>query len=1102
MQRNVMRLAALLAVGFLTAPVSDLHAQATQSTILGSVRDATGAVVPAAEVTIKNQGTNVERHMQTDEIGDYRIAGLEAGFYQVTVAIAGFNTFVQTDVDVNSAQIKRVNAVLEVGDIATTVTVEGGTSQVETETVTLSNIKTSRDYTQLPLSIFGRGWANITNVTAGVQSNSGFEVNGARDSANAFTSDGISTGSFVNSRNSPNGFSGEIEVLQEVKIMTSNNSAEYGQVAQFAAITKSGSNDLHGSLYWGNFNSEFSARRWQDRQPPSFINHNMFAITNGGPVRLPGVYDGRNKTFYFFSYGGARFRTGSRNQFSVPTPAFRNGDFSALADNSLADSDKIPLVDPLSGDPFANNTIPGSRMSGVTKAVQDLIYPDPNQTGRGAYGLIQNYTADPGFRFDSDVYSIRLDHTISNKNTVFARMGRTANNRDTSLGRLKNGFGSSNRQNIPGRSLVISDTHIFNPTLVNELKLGFSRDFRKSRDALFGQDVISQIGLQGIGNPTNDPAISGMPEFSFSGALGFAGTNGGSNDNSRAENEYQFIDNLSWYRGRHNIKLGFSISRMQINDQRKNRALRGSFNFNDEFSGLAYGDFLLGFPLRSVRTLARPNAYVRGWRQGFYIQDDFKVNSKMTFNIGMRYERQPPWVDRFDRLFTFDPNTGSLVTAGTSLPTDLIPAVAATLPIVTSSEAGLPTRGLMRTDNNNWNPRVGLAIRPFGDATTVFRLGYGLYTQMIPGLRGLDATGGPWQSTETFIAERGNPSINFPNPFQTSSNFSSFQSINASASSRLVNERTQQWNASVGRQIWGMALDVAYVGTKGSNLPVRDDLNLLRPSTIPFSSSRRPFPQFGLARFTHSAGSSIYHGLNIQADRRMSKGMYFNVNYTLAKALTDVSLRGASPVPQQNQYRRFLERADDTNIRRQQLRFSYIYELPFGRGKRFGGSLPTVANHIVGGWQISGITTLVTGQRRSAAFSGSDAANTNQRNGRPDRIGNGNFDADIMRDNIAAGRPIFDQAAFVRPEAGRGSFGNSARNILTGPGAATWNMVLAKNFLLKNERAKLQFRWEMFNAFNRPNFSFPNRNIQSGGFGLVTRAGRGRNMLFGLRLDY
>ena len=262
-----------------------------------------------------------------------------------------------------------MDAPLEVGEVAVNVEVQGGgISQVETETATLSNLKSGREYTQLPLSPFGRGWLNVTGVVAGAQTSSGIEVNGARDMANNFTSDGVSVNDPISSRQTANGFSGEIEVLQEVKIMTANNSAEYPQVAQFAAVTKSGENTPHGSLDRGNFNSNFSARSWADSSAPSFTNHNMFSVTNGGPVYIPEVYDGRNKTFYFFSYGGARYRAGNRLRFLSPPPLSVRAIF--LSGGSNHD------FDPQSGQPFPSNQIPSNRISPVSRAVSDLVYSE------------------------------------------------------------------------------------------------------------------------------------------------------------------------------------------------------------------------------------------------------------------------------------------------------------------------------------------------------------------------------------------------------------------------------------------------------------------------------------------------------------------------------------------------------------------------------------------------------------------------------------------------------------------------------------------------------------------------------------------------------
>lgn len=1093
MKSRLASITAMIVFGFLGH--NSLSGQAIQSSILGVVTDSAGGSIPGATVTIRNEGTNFARTARTDESGSFRVGGLETGFYQVTVTAAGFKTFSQTRIDVASAQVKRIDAQMEVGDVATTLTVEGGTSQVETETVTLSNLKTSRDFAELPMSVFGRAWANITNVTAGIQSTNGYEVNGARDTANNFTADGISVNDMVSSRNTANGFSGDIEAFQEIKILTANTSAEYAQVAQFMAVSKSGTNAPHGAFYWGNFNSATQARSWADRQPVSFTNHNMFAASGGGPVVIPKVYNGKDRTFFFGSYSGARYRIGNRTYSIVPTPAMRQGNFSAL--NGL-----ITIVDPLNNrTPFANNTLPANRLSSISQKAQDLLFPDPNQPGQGIYGMTQNFYADPGGAYDSNVYSVRVDHKISDRNLLFARLGRTATNGDTYPGPLKEGYGSSTLSNIPGVSMVVSDTHTFSPALVNEFKLGFNRTYSESLDYNFGKDVQSQLGIKGIDNPGNDPAISGMPLFSFGGAIPIAASNN-RNQAYTAQNTYQVIDNVSWYRGRHNIKFGFDMRRLQVNNQNKPLTIRGTYTFDDRLSGLAYANFLLGYLSGATRGIARPNAYTRSTFTGFYVQDDFKLHRRLTLNYGLRYEYQTPWVEKFDRMFTFDPATGSMVTAGSSIPGDLVPAVAATLPIRTAKDAGLPLRSLMNSDGNNFSPRLGLAYRPFGDATTVIRAGYGLYSQFWPGLLGQNATGGPWQSTESFILENANvPAIRFPEPFATTSTFAGIQTISG-LSANFPNERTHQWNLSVGRQILGMAVDIGYVGTRSLMLPYSEDLNLLRPSTTPFSAARRPYPRFNSASLAQTGASSSYHGLTLQADRRMSRGLWFNVNYTWAKGMTDTSLNGYTGGIQQNQYQRYLERSDDPALRRQQFRFSYVWDMPVGRGRKALGSIPRALDFVIGGWQLAGITTLLTGARLSPSYSNADPAYTNQFSGRPDRSGNGNFDSGQMRGLIETGKPIFSLGDFPLPATGRGYYGNSARMVLTGPGTATWNMGIHKNWRIFAEQAQVQFRWEMHNAFNRPNYSAPNLNIQSGSFGLVTTAGSGRAMLFGARVDF
>lgn len=1072
-------------------------AQTTQSTILGSVRDSSGAVVRGATVEVVNNGTRFSRSVTTDEQGDFRVSNLEPGRYSVTVTATGFQRWLQSEVNLDSNQIRRVDAEVVVGEITNTVTVTAESSALATETATLSNIKAGREFTQLPLSIFGRGWANITNVTAAVQSANGqFVVNGARDTANNFTSDGVAVNDIVSSRNQPNGFQMEVESFREVKVQTANNSAEFAQVAQFIGVSKAGENNFHGSLYWGNFNRYFSARSFFDRTKPSFVNHNMFAASLGGPVRLPKKvfgpfgYDGRDKTFFFFSYGGARYVEGARTFVSVPTEAFRNGDFSAIAN-------QVTIKDPETGLPFAGNRIPTNRINAVSRAFQELLYPNPNRVhpDLGNFGVNGNYTVDPGFNFNSDVYNMRVDQKLSDRNTMFVRYGLTQTNQDISGGLLNNGLDGRSVGNVPGKTVVIADTHTFGPKLVNEFRLGYNFLQFINSNATLGTDIIGRLGLQGVSNPNNDAFLKAIPGFSFTRFRGAAGAN----FNNQRQHTFQLNDSLTWQSGRHTIKFGGDIRRYQINDYSRPNNERGSFSFDDRLSGFDYANFLLGLPSAVSSAIPRPGAYTRSTQSAAYFQDDLRLNQKLTINYGIRYEYQTPWVDKFDRRFGFDRPTGSLIVAGNSIPTDLVPELKATLKIITATQAGLPERSLVKADRNNWNPRVGLAYRPFADSKTVVRLGYGWYTSMLPGLLSFRGTGGPWQTNYSYSLINNQPTMRFPNPFTGNQGFGGVTNISV-VNPELPAERAQQWNLSVGREIWGTAIDVAYVGTKTSNIPFSTNLNLLPPSTTAFSPARRPYSQFNSVLVLEAGGQAIFHGLTIQADRKLGRGLYFNANYAFGKALTDVELRGSDPGFQQNQYSRFLERGPDTNVRKHQMRFSYIYELPIGRGYRFLANLNRVGNAILGGWQLNGITRMVSGQYLNPTFSGVDPANTNQFSGRPDRIGDGNI-GDI-RNRVKAGLPMWDVTAFVRPQAGRGSYGNSGRWVLVGPGQQVWNAGLSKNFYLTEGGARFQFRWELFNAFNHANFSNGNTDITAGNFGRSGSGGAARTMLFGARVDF
>jgi len=1096
----------LILCSLATGIVQPCFAQSVQGTILGVVRDQKGAVIPGAMVQVINRDTSFTRTVTTDATGHYRVPGLEPSTYAVEVTFKGFKKWQSDPFSLVVNQIRRIDAKLQVGSTTTTVTVSAGAgTAVETETASTSTLHTSREFAELPMSIYGRSFVNIAKNTAALQNANGqYVVNGATDHSNNFTLDGVSTMDMGNTRVSPDNFDIDVDGIQALKVQTANNSAEYGQVAQFTAYSKAGTNQYHGSLYWNNYNSYFSTRDFFDytSQKPTFTNSNEFAGTIGGPVNIPGLYKGKDKTFFFFSYGGMRYRYGNRGYMSVPTSAFRNGDFSALL-SPAAGGTPIQLLQPNSGPtpsdpttwlPFAGNIIPSSQISSVSSTLQNMIYPQPNRPGTGAYGVGNNYTADPGHQFNMDQYSVRIDQKISNRNTMFGRWSYTKTNGDTVHGYLINGLDGNSVGNIPGHNIVLSDTYDISPSLLNEARVGFNRlVYTNGKGALLGVNYISQLGLQGVGG-SGDPAYANnLPAFSFNRFRGTSGTN----VNHDVQNLFEYTDNMTWIHGKHTFKWGTDIQHFQFNNLNLPSNHVGAFGFGDNISGFDYANFLLGDPSSTTLATPVPANYERSTLYAFYVQDDLRLLPRLTVNYGVRYEYQSPWTEKFDRRFGFNLANGNLVVAGTQMPTDLVPQVAATLPIETSTQAGFPAHSLMYADTNNWNPRLGIAYRPFGGDKTVVRAAYGWYTTMLPGSAGTTGIGGPWTTNTSFNYLGGAVTQMFPDPFTQATNYSGVTSISA-MDPNYVNMRTQQWSFSIGHEFMGTAINVAYTGTKTTHLPDTMDFNLLHPSTTPFDPANRPYQLFSSVNITSSGGSSIYHGLTVTADHHFRNGLQFNANYAYSKAMTAYSLWGGTGF-QQNQYDQQLEYGPDPLVRNQQFWFDVIYQLPIGRGKAFLPNINPVLNQVIGGWQVVTLTSMLSGQFLSPRFSGVDPANTGQYGGRPDCVGNGNIGN--IGTSVMAGQPMWNLNAFQVPTGGRGYYGNCGRSVLTGPGKNLWNAGLTKNFML-HEGVRLQIQWELFNAWNHPNWGNGNTNVSSGNFGITHYGGGGRSMMFGGRLTF
>jgi hypothetical protein len=487
-----------------------------------------------------------------------------------------------------------------------------------------------------------------------------------------------------------------------------------------------------------------------------------------------------------------------------------------------------------------------------------------------------------------------------------------------------------------------------------------------------------------------------------------------------------------------------------------------------------------------------------------FIQDDFKVHPNLTLNIGLRYEWMNPYAEKNGRMYNFDPGSGNLVVPeADGLANAVSPIFPRTINIVTAEQAGFPGRGLRRADGNNFDPRLGVAWRPFRHARSVIRAGWGVYrNQLSSSTFGPISGSGPFTSDENFTNSivNGQPLFQFPEPFLAVGSLGT-QDVNALAVD-MFNPYTMQWNLTLEQEFAGTGFRASYLGTRSVNLLYRRNFNQPLPSTTPFDNNRRPYPQYRNITLRENGGNSMYHALQFEAERKLASGVYYQVGWTWAKQLSHGIDSGEQGAVIANAYDRDSERGDDLYMSRHRLVASYIWELPFGPGRPWLNNMRGIAGHVIGGWRIAGVTLLQTGLRFTPTFAGRDPSNTNTVGGRPDRIGNGN----LPKSERTIDR-WFDASAFVLPPVNAGRFGNSGIGVLEGPGTVNIDLGLFKDVQL-NESARLEFSISTTNTFNHPNFRIPNANISAptsvgsiGGLQGQDESGP-RTVILGMRIEF
>lgn len=1010
-------------------------AQLIVSTIRGSVTDPTGTAVAGAHVTAVNVGTNIERATLSSDNGDYEISDLVSGTYRVTVARPGFKTFIADNVILENNQIRRIDVSLELGAVSSEVTVRADAAVITTDTAKLQASFTGKRFDDAPWVGDGRNPQTLLTTLPLVQATSGvygIQLSGQPDKQVQTAIDGIpgDTSSLQASN---------VHAMQEVDVVTGNNSAEFSRPAYISMATKGGVNQFHGRAVYWHQNSALSARNFFDATKPKNLFHTMDAEISGPVIR--------NRTFFLFSWTGQRWPSSTFNLLSVPTGQMRQGDFSQL----LAGARPVAIKDPLSGDPFPGNVIPTSRLNPTSTLVLQQYLPAPNLGGAGAlsnnFGWLFPYPGDL-FRWDS--YEYRVDHKVTAKNMLWGRL-LTSKPLYVLAGTYPAFTWTRVRDSL---TWVVEDTHIFSPGLVNTARFGLYRpnilDGTQVNGVspILGDQAVKTLGIQGV-NPQNLSAM-GFPRLDISGYASLREQPGGVNQINK---NWDYADSLTWAHGRHVVKFGGEFRYLTNFSGLAPEGTYGYFTFNGNFTGYGFSDFLLGLPYSSQRLNPLTNRTQLDNETGIYVQDAFKVNSRLTLDLGLRWERFGA-ADYGDGLvYNWDPVTGNVLIPG-SAANSVSPLYPKTINVVTGQAVQSPSL-------RNFTPRIGVAWRPFGDRF-VIRGGYGIYTETLgPYARTL--AGGPFQLTETFFnsVQNGQALFSFPNPFPAGSGSVPSQSITG-FNPNTQNGQIHQFNTTVERQVHDIGLRLSYLGIRSRNLNYTQEIDKPQPSLTPFNANRRPYPQFVSTQFAFHNGAANFNSLTLEGQRRVGQ-VTFDAHWAWASNYNNM-------LDLENPYAPLVWGRDPNTVRHRVV-LNVIWNIPVGRGHQILGSAPAVVNQVLGGWQLYWIGYFETGQFFSPSYSGSDPSNTNTSGGLPNRICNGNLPA--------GQRSIthwFDPSCFTVPTPGQ--FGNSGANVLEGPGLQLNNLTIGKVFPI-HERLRFTFVVAAQNAFNHPNFTNPTANISA-----------------------
>ncbi len=1058
---------------------------------LGTVTDPTGAVVAGAKVTATEVGTGFARSTVTSGEGFYTIQSLRPSSYSVTVEAPGFRSFTQTGVTLGADQSATVNMKLEIGATTESIQIVANSIQVDTSTSTIRQVVDESRMVELPLN--GRNAAQLTLLVAGaVNSPNGgadqgqtktfpgavtISTNGSRQNNISYRLDGGNNVDEYTNVNAPFPFP---DALQEFSVQTSNYNAEYGQNsgAVVNVITKSGANALHGNAFGFLRNNVLNARNFFAAKVDQF-KRGQFGGTIGGPVDIPGLYNGRDKTFFFFGYQGTTIRNlqGSNSAF-VPTTANIAGDFSAELDGSNPNNPlrKTTIInDPLTGQPFPGNIIPISRFDPASVTMLSYL---PQAGGNGSVF----YTKPISQNFNEQV--AKVDHSFGSKDRLTGRYYRDKFH-NQGIYNKQNILTYTDQADILAQNALIGETHIINPSLLNDFRINYSRE-NSVRGPLPNVPNLNDFGVK-----LYQPSDKAIESVGVTGFFSFG-------DNSQARftrNNYTAADDLRWVVGRHSLSFGglAELSRVDIDNQFMRD---GTISFTADVTNYAVASYLLG-RITSFRQGAGEFKNNRNQFIGFYGQDSFRVSNRLTLNYGLRWEPFFPWREIRNREEQFNPaayGAGKHSVVYPNAPPGLL----------FPGDPGVPKWGINPV-YKNFEPRVGFAYDASGNGKTSIRGGVGVfYDSRQSGIfnnRIADVT--PFSPQLTFTPPPGpfsNPLIGVQNPFPApfpppkDAGFPlPVLAITYEPTGVYKTPVLYNWNLTIERQLapnW--LVRAAYTGSHGSHLNEALELNpaVYRPGDTRSTDARRLFQGFQYISEASGQGNSHYNSLQLGLEKRLSAGFTILANYTFAKSYDDLPQAAGAGGPSDGNSLAYpwyfpnatrLDRGPSDFDIRHRFVASYVWQLPKL------AHMHALVRGVLGDWELTGLLQLQSGTPLTM-FASKDQSQTNLNRDRAIQIGDPYGPGACG--SAAPCVNYINPNSFLLPPLGQ--FGNTGKASLRFPGQATWDMGFFKNIPVK-EHLRLQFRAEFFNIFNRVNFQQPNQSnqvdqVNAAGFGSIKAA--------------